>query len=75
MKNIAFLIMLLALVSCSRPAEPEEQGHAQAAAADSTSIEMSAEAQSHIGLQVVPVEMKTLTEFSGCHRDSPTHRQ
>jgi membrane fusion protein, heavy metal efflux system len=63
MKNIAFLIMLLALFSCSRPAEPEEQDHAQATAADSTSIEMSAEAQSHIGLQVVPVEMKTLTEF------------
>jgi len=64
MKNIATLIMLLTWVSCSRPTEPQEQEHKEAPAADSSSsIEMSVEAQRHIGLQVIPVEIKTLTEF------------
>lgn len=65
MKTIAFLITvaLLAVLSCSRPGTPEEQEHAPATSADSASVEMSAEAQSHIGLQVVAAEIKSLTEF------------
>ena len=63
MKNILLTFILLAAVSCSRPSEPEEEHHAPAAAGEPAAIEMSAEAQSHIGLQVAPVERKALTEY------------
>jgi cobalt-zinc-cadmium efflux system membrane fusion protein len=63
MKNIALLLALLATLSCSRPPAPEEPHHAATAPKDSSSIEMSSEAQSHIGLQVATAEMKALTEF------------
>jgi cobalt-zinc-cadmium efflux system membrane fusion protein len=63
MKNILLALIFLTALSCSRPSEPEEEHHAPAAAGEPTGIEMSSEAQSHIGLQVAPVERKTLTEY------------
>jgi cobalt-zinc-cadmium efflux system membrane fusion protein len=62
MKNILLAFIFLTAVSCSRPSESEEEHHAPAAG-EPTAIEMSSEAQSHIGLQVAPVEKKVLTEY------------
>ena len=62
MKNTLLAFIFLTAVSCSRPSESEEEHHAPAAG-EPTAIEMSSEAQSHIGLQVAPVEKKVLTEL------------
>lgn len=63
MKNIFLVLALFALISCSQPAEePAEKQSEAPAPKEQTPIEMTAEAQSHIGLQVcanpVPVRSR-----------------
>jgi cobalt-zinc-cadmium efflux system membrane fusion protein len=64
MKKIFLTLLFLSALSCSRPAtEPEEEYATPAAEAEKTSVEMGAEAQSHIGLEVVTAEVRMLKEF------------
>lgn len=65
MKNIIFLLLMVISGACSRPAaELEETQHiTPAAEPKKTTAEMSAEAQAHIGLEVVTAEVRMLKEF------------
>lgn len=64
MKNALVTLAFLSALSCSRPAtEPEEEHATPAAQGEETSVEMGAEAQSHIGLEVVTAEVRMLKEF------------
>jgi len=60
MKNIYLIVALAAAFSCSQPRTEQEE---HAPTPDQSQIEMSAEAQSHIGLQVTTAHVRTLTEY------------
>jgi len=64
MKKPVLALIFLSALSCSRPATESEAEHAAPAAEPAkTSVEMSAEAQSHIGLEVVTAQVRVLKEF------------
>jgi cobalt-zinc-cadmium efflux system membrane fusion protein len=64
MKKILIALLFLSAASCSRPAtEPEDEHATPSSEPEKTSVEMSAEAQSHIGLEVVTAEVRLLKEF------------
>ena len=64
MKKVFLTLLFLFAMSCSRPAsEPEEEHATPAGESEKTSVEMTAAAQSHIGLEVVTAEVRMLKEF------------
>ncbi len=61
MRRVLPILGLFALIACSRP-EPEEPPEA-APSKEETPIQMTAEAQAHIGLQTVTAQVRALAEY------------
>jgi cobalt-zinc-cadmium efflux system membrane fusion protein len=61
--KIIFFVLILSLVSCSSRSKNEEPAKQAEAKQTSKVLEMSAEAQQHVGLQTTSVEFKNLQEY------------
>jgi cobalt-zinc-cadmium efflux system membrane fusion protein len=61
--RVIFFVFILSLVSCSSRSKDEEPSKQAEAKQASKVLEMSAEAQQHVGLQTTSVEFKNLQEY------------